>query len=143
MATEKTKFDKTVHSLYDGLDHVISTKSVVGEPQQIGDTIIVPLMDVSFGMGAGAFNREKSDTGAGGIGGKLSPSAVLVIHNGVTRLVSVKNQDAILKIIDMAPDVVEKVASMIRNRKADPEEKEAVDEAVDKEKNADSEREEL
>ncbi len=140
---EKTNFDQTVHSLYDGLDHVISTKSVVGEPQQIGDTIIVPLMDVSFGMGAGAFNKEKSDTGAGGIGGKMSPTAVLVIHNGVTRLVSVKNQDAILKIIDMAPDVVEKVMSMIKSRRVDPEEKEAVDEAVDKEKNADSKREEM
>lgn len=39
---------------------------------------------------------------------KMSPSAVLVIQNGVTRLVNVKNQDAITKVIDMAPDFINK-----------------------------------
>ena len=35
----------------------------------------------------------------------MSPSAVLVIQGGVTKLVNVKNQDAITKVIDMAPDL--------------------------------------
>ena len=55
-----SNFDQTVQSLFQGLDHVISTKTVVGEPQVIGDTIILPLVDVSFGMGAGAFSKENS-----------------------------------------------------------------------------------
>ena len=37
---------------------------------------------------------------------KMSPSAVLVIQNGVTKLVNVKNQDAVTKVIDMAPDLI-------------------------------------
>ena len=44
----------------------------------------------------------------GGITGKMSPSAVLVIKNGQTKLVNVRNQDAVTKIIDMIPDLVDK-----------------------------------
>lgn len=56
---DKQNFDTTVNSLFGGMDHVLSSKTVVGEPQVIGDTIILPLVDISFGMGAGAFNKEK------------------------------------------------------------------------------------
>lgn len=113
---ENNNFDQTVQSLFKGLDQVISTKTVVGEPQVIGDTIILPLVDVSFGMGAGAFGKEKSTSGAGGIGGKMSPSAILVIKDGETKLVNVRNQDAVTKALDMVPDAVNKVTSLISNR---------------------------
>ena len=105
---DKQNFDTTVNSLFGGMDHVLSSKTVVGEPQVIGDTIILPLVDISFGMGAGAFNKEKGNSAGGGIGGKMSPSAILVIHNGQTKLVNVRNQDAVTKIIDMIPDLVDK-----------------------------------
>ncbi len=39
---------------------------------------------------------------------KMSPSAVLVVQGGVTRLINVKNQDAVTKVIDMAPDLINK-----------------------------------
>lgn len=125
-------FDQTVNSLFQGLDQVISTKTVVGEPQVIGDTIILPLVDVSFGMGAGAFNKETSSNGAGGIGGKMSPSAILVIQNGQTKLVNVRNQDAITKVLDMVPEAVNKVSSLIKGKgkEEDPEVKAAVEEEM-------------
>ena len=56
---DKQNFDTTVNSLFSGMDHVLSSKTVVGEPQVIGDTIILPLVDISFGMGAGAFNKKR------------------------------------------------------------------------------------
>ena len=105
---DKQNFDTTVNSLFSGMDHVLSSKTVVGEPQVIGDTIILPLVDISFGMGAGAFNKEKGSSAGGGIGGKMSPSAILVIHNGQTKLVNIRDQDAITKVIDMAPDFINK-----------------------------------
>lgn len=129
---DNNNFDQTVNSLFQGLDQVISTKTVVGEPQVIGDTIILPLVDVSFGMGAGAFNKEKSSNGAGGIGGKMSPSAILVIQNGQTKLVNVRNQDAITKVLDMVPEAVNKVSSLIKGHgnEEDPEVKSAVEEEM-------------
>ena len=47
-------FSTSIQSLFDGMNGVLSTKSVVGEPITVNDTIIIPLMDVSFGMGAGS-----------------------------------------------------------------------------------------
>lgn len=101
-------FSSTVESLFKGMDSFISSKTVVGEAITVGDTIILPLVDVSFGVGAGAFSEDKKNRGTGGMGGKMSPSAVLVIQNGQTKLVNIKNQDAVTKILDMVPDVINK-----------------------------------
>ena len=104
----ENNFKNTVESLFKGMDSVVSSKTVVGEAIHIGDTIILPLVDVSFAVGAGAFEGDKKNKGAGGLGGKMSPSAVLVIQGGKTRLVNIRNQDTITKILDMVPDFVNK-----------------------------------
>ena len=105
------QFNGVIDSLLKGMDTVLSTKTVVGEATQIGDTIILPLVDVSFGVaaGAGANGEKKSHNGAGGMGGKMTPSAVLVINkNGTTRLVNIKNQDTMTKVLDMIPELVDR-----------------------------------
>ena len=104
-------FHTTVESLFKGMDSFITTKTVVGDAIHIGDTIILPLVDVSFGVAAGAFSQEKKNNGAGGMGGKIMPSAVLVIQNGTTKLVNIKNQDTMTKILDMVPDVIDRFKS--------------------------------
>ena len=104
-------FDTTVESLFKGMDSFITTKTVVGDAVTIGDTIILPLVDVSFGVGAGAFAGDKKQNAGGGMGAKISPSAILVISGGVTKLVNVKNQDTVTKILDMVPDFVNKFAA--------------------------------
>lgn len=43
--------------------------------------------------------------------GKMTPSAVLVIQNGTTKLVNIKNQDGLTKVLDMVPDFVDRFAS--------------------------------
>ena len=101
-------FNSVMTSLLKGVDSVLSTKTVVGEPINVGDTVLVPLVDVSFGLGAGAGMQDKKNKGAGGVGGKMSPSAILVIQNGKTKLVNIKQQDGITKILDMVPDLVDK-----------------------------------
>ena len=106
---EENKFNSTVSALFNGMDSVISSKTVVGDAIHIGDTIILPLVDVSFAVGAGAFHADKKEKGAGGLGGKISPSAVLVIQNGRTKLVNIKNQDTITKLLDLVPDVIDRV----------------------------------
>ena len=84
-------------------------------------------MDVTFGVGAGAASNDKKNNGGGGLGGKISPSAVLVIKDGNIRLVNVKNQDAVTKVLDMIPDFVDKFTS---GKKSDPEVEKAVDDIL-------------
>ena len=101
-------FSSVMTSLLKGVDSVLSTKTVVGEAITIGDTIILPLVDVSFGIGAGAGNQDKKNSGGGGVGGKMTPSAVLVIKDGHTKLVNIKQQDTMTKLLDLIPDVVDR-----------------------------------
>ncbi len=109
MSDKDKGLNSVMDSLIDGVSGLISSKTVVGEPVTVGDTIIVPLVEVSFGAGGGAAAGAKSGEGsAGGMHGKMSPSAVLVIRNGITRLVSVKDQNTITKLLDMAPDVIDR-----------------------------------
>ena len=104
----ENNFSGVIESLMKGMNTVLSTKTVVGEATKIGDTIILPLVDVTFGVGAGASVGDKKNGGAGGFSGKLTPSAVLVIKNGSTKLVNIKNQDTVTKVLDMIPDLVDK-----------------------------------
>lgn len=106
---------KATDDLLKAMEQFITTKSVVGEPVVVGDTIILPMADVSFGMGIGTFS--KGDNGTGGVGGKITPSAVLVIRNGISKIISIKDQDGISRIIDMVPDIVNKFT----NKESDEE----------------------
>ncbi len=105
------QFQDTVGSLFKGMDGFLSTKTVVGEPMKVDDTIIIPLADVSFGVGAGVFAQDKKNNGGGGIGGKIEPTALLIISNGTTKVVNIRDTDSINKIINMVPDVMNKVTS--------------------------------
>lgn len=67
-----------------------------------------PFVDVSFGVGAGAFIQSGKNNGGGGMGGKITPSAVLVINKNGIKLVNIKNQDVVTKILDFAPDFIHK-----------------------------------
>ena len=118
----ENNFSGVIDSLMKGMNTVLSTKTVVGEATKIDDTIILPLVDVSFGVGAGASAGDKKNGGGGGFSGKLTPSAVLVIKNGTTRLVNIKNQDTMTKVLDMIPDIVDKITTpkeeMIKDEEA-------------------------
>ena len=63
MAEENNSFKTTLESLFRGMDGVVSSKTVVGDAIHIGGTIILPLVDVSFGIGAGAFSGDKKEKG--------------------------------------------------------------------------------
>ena len=89
MANENN-FNDTVNSLFKGMDSFISAKTVVGEAIHIG---------------------QNKNNGGGGMTGKVTPSAVLVIQDGTTKLVNIKNQDGLTKVLDMVPDFVNRFSS--------------------------------
>ena len=112
MADKNNK--KTSEELVEAMEHFITTKSVVGEPIQLGDTVLLPLADVSFGMGIGMFS--KGENGTGGVGGKITPNSVLVLKKGSSKIISVKDADGISKIVDMVPDFVDKFGDKVGDK---------------------------
>ena len=135
MADNTNSINSVMESLLKGANALMSTKTVVGEATRIDDTIIVPLVDVTFGVGAGASRSDRKDGGGGGLSGRMTPSAVLLIRNGQTRLVNVKNQDSMTKLLDMIPDLVDRFTSKPVEMMSDEEAKEAAfpDDASSKE----------
>ncbi len=115
-------FKESVDVLFNKVEDLVSTKTVVGEAITIGDLTLLPLIEVAVGAGAGA---KENVNAAGGVGARITPSAVLVIQNGSVQTINVKNQDAVSKLIDMAPGVVNKLnfGAVFGNRdKKEPQE---------------------
>ncbi|MBP3887158.1 MAG: GerW family sporulation protein [Cellulosilyticum sp.] len=144
----ENKINQDLNGLMSQLENFITTKTVVGEPIHIDQTILVPLIDVSFGAATGSTasnkfverHKEKEKrvdggvgAGAGGLGAKVSPSAMLVIQNGTTQLINIRNQDSITKLIDMIPGLISKVPDLFGKNKN--EEETIVEETVVEEKN--------
>ena len=126
-----SKVKENLHELFSKLEEFVSTKTVVGEPTHIGDVILIPLVDVSFGMGtAMVANTEEDagkkggrDGGGGALGAKMTPSAVVVISGGTVQLVNIKNQESVNKVLDMIPGILSKfnLSSLFKKKDDEPE----------------------
>ncbi len=119
-----SNLNSSLEVLFSKMEGFISSKTVVGEPINIGEVIIVPLVDISVGVGAGSYERKEknNENSGGGLGAKITPSAMLVVQNGSVQLVDVKNQNSVNKLIDMVPGVVSKFNLNSFFKKGDNEE---------------------
>ena len=115
---------EALKTILDGVNGLVDTKKVIGEPFTIGDTTVIPFIESSIGMGVGEFSN-KSDKSAGGMAMKVSPIACLVIQNGFTKLINIQNQDPVTKALDMIPDLVDKLT--VRKHQLSDEVEEAID----------------
>lgn len=108
-----TSINSSIEALFNKLENFVSSKTVVGEPITFGDIIIIPLVDVSFGVGAGSSDSREDKNGKnasmGGIGAKIEPSSILVINNGNVQMVSLTDTNSVNKIIDMVPGLMSKL----------------------------------
>lgn len=106
---DNNSFKNNIEALVSGIDGYLNTKSVVGEAITVKDNIILPLADISFGLGAGTFGSADKNNGGGGMGAKITPTAVVVVNGDCARVLSLKDNPGILeKIIDMAPGIISK-----------------------------------
>ena len=126
---EIKNFGETVGSLFGGLTDFMTTKTVVGDAVQVRDNIIIPLVEVSFGVGASAYDKHaKKDGAIGGMGAKMKPAAVLLINGNSAKMIPVDQpKDAVSRVIDLVPDIVNRFSK----HKADPEVDRAVKEAAE------------
>lgn len=111
---------------------MVDVNTIVGDPVTTPDgTMIIPVSTVSFGFGAGGsqFAKKKNAPATpqdepmfgGGCGGgaNVKPIAFLVVGNGNIKLLPVTPEASpVNKIIDMVPDVIEKVNSVVSDIKS-------------------------
>ena len=115
-------FNENVNVLFERLEKFLTSKTVVGESIQVGDVTLIPLVSISFGLGAGGAEDPKSSQGegsGGGVGAKASPTAVIIVKGGDVQIVPVGAPHGFEKLVEMVPEVVSKV---MREEKEESEE---------------------
>ncbi len=106
---DNNSFKNNIDALIGGMEGYLNTKTVVGDAIKVGDSYLLPIADVSFGLGAGVFGNDDKAKGGGGVGAKITPTAMLVVTDGNPRILSLKDNPGLLeKIIEIAPGIISK-----------------------------------
>lgn len=111
---------------------MVDTNTIVGQPIQTADGVtLIPISRVSFGFGGGgtAFGSKKepaADPNLGtalGAGVKVEPVSFLIIKDGSVRVLPVAAPavNTVDRIVELVPDVVDKVSDFIRKKTEEPE----------------------
>ncbi len=105
---------------------MIDVNSVVGQPITAGDVTIIPISKVSVGFAGGGSdfvsknaNKQENPFGGGAGGGvKVTPIAFLVIKDGSVRMlpVAAPANTTADRVVEMVPDVLDKVAAFLDSR---------------------------
>lgn len=108
------------------LKEMARSQSVVGEPINLGNKIVVPLVKISVGFGAGGGQNEKQSEGAqfgggGGGGARIEPAAFIVIDGDKISLLSAKpgKYDT---LIEAVPSLIGKLIDLKAAKEKKPEE---------------------
>ncbi len=118
-------------TIFEEMEDFLTTKAVIGEPIQIGAVTLIPVINVTFGMGTGGGSGEgakpnlgqKGGAGAG-LGAKISPTAVVVIKDEDISVIPISGGMGFEKLIDLVPDIVKRVKRRV-NQVQKKEEKKA------------------
>ena len=105
-----------VKAIMEQIKETVRSETVVGEPVQAEESVIIPVSRVSFGFGVGGGDREEADkvafTGTG-CGATIEPVAFVVVSKGKAQLLPLKSREATLtRIIDLVPSLLEVVKDM-------------------------------
>ena len=98
--------------------------TVVGNPITLPDgTVLLPVSKISYGFAAGGSdlptkNQNGLFGGGSGAGINVTPVAFLVISGGEVRMLTIVTKpDSTDKVVNLVPDLVDKVASLFNKKK--------------------------
>ena len=120
--------DTTMNSIKDMID----VNTIIGEPIEINNGVIIPLSKVTFGFASGGsefnsetidnYNRKESEEsieyklpfgGGSGAAVNISPIAFLVVQKESVKLLPIDHSSSVDKLLDYVPDIMEKANNLI------------------------------
>ena len=111
---------ENLETLFQKLENFLKSETVVGQPIVVGETTLIPIVSITFGCatgaggGGGSNSRNGSESGSGsgsGVtsGGKITPTAVLVVRNNEVTLLPIKDKFGLESLLEKVPDLMEKI----------------------------------
>ncbi len=126
------RIKELIETAIDSMDGMFTAESIIGETVTAPDgTMIIPIARVSFGVGGGGSEFKETDSsgenlfgGGVGAGASIRPEGFLVITNtGNVRFAAAsENTGVVEKLVDYAPELVDKITGAFRGKKSDTEE---------------------
>ena len=99
---------------------LVDVSTIVGEPIVLSDDItVIPVSKVTYGFASGGSDFPSKNNvqlfgGGGGAGITINPVAFLVLKNGEVTLKHITaNDNAAERIVNMVPDVIDKVTEVV------------------------------
>ena len=129
---KKNSLSEMMQESITKIRELADTNTIVGQPIQTPDGVtLIPISRISMGMGGGGtifgkkrdVNPEGNMGGGVGVGVSIDPIAFLIVKDGFTRVVPVAAPplNTVDRIVEMAPDVIDKVTGFIEKQQAKKE----------------------
>lgn len=117
----------------DSIQGMVDVNTIIGEPiETSAGSVIIPISKVSFGFAAGGseFKGETVDEytkkereeqvqyrlpfgGGSGAAVNINPVAFLIVQPDTVKLLPVNHDSSLDKILDYAPDIIEKIEKAV------------------------------
>lgn len=117
---------------------LVDTKTIIGEAIYAeGGITIIPVSKVTYGFASGGAdfpskNEKELFGGGGGAGVTITPVAFLVINDGEVTLKHITAYDnAAERVVNLVPEMFDKVTGLVKKTKKDSAVDKVVEEAVD------------
>lgn len=125
---EQHPIEGLIKSAMESIKEMADVNTVVGEPVEAPDgSVIIPISKVVCGFGAGGGEFEPPGEqanggnevpvpffgGGSGAGISVQPVGFLVVGNGQVRLLPVRGNTTVERIIDLAPQVMSQLQAML------------------------------
>lgn len=110
---------QNLDAIFSHLENMFKAKTVIGDPIVIGEITLVPVVNVTFGIGTGGGEgKDAKEQGAGGIGAgtgaRLIPAAVIVIKGDQVSMLPISGRSSLENIVEMVPEVVGKLKNVMQ-----------------------------
>ena len=123
-------------STIEKIRNLVDTSTIIGEPIYAeGGVTIIPVSKVTYGFASGGAdfpskNNKELFGGGGGAGVTITPVAFLVISDGEVTLKHITAYDnAAERVVNLVPEMFDKVTGLVNKAKKDSAKK-AADDAV-------------
>lgn len=110
---------QNLDAVFSHLEHMFTAKTVIGDPIVIGEVTLVPIVNITFGLGTGgAEKKDAKDQGGGGVGAgtgaRITPAAVIVIKGDEVSMLPISGRGSLENIVGMAPEIIGKLKKVIQ-----------------------------
>ena len=137
MMKEKSSAAGILESTIEKVKDLVNVSTIIGEPIKVDNGVtIIPVSKVTYGFASGGSDfpsKSNQDIfgGGGGAGVTITPVAFLVISDGEVTLKHITAYDnAAERVVNLVPEMFDKVTGLVKKTKKDAAVDAAVEEAV-------------